>query len=114
MKILLKLFILILCVGCSSSIPESGSMQEIKGRQIDIKNDEGTVIGTFREGDKGKLLYYIQEGGKPLEIGSCSEDVITKKKSPNNSFEVFILEKNCGATVDFATQILLKNELKSR
>jgi hypothetical protein len=77
---------------------------------IVIKDDSGNLFGVIKENFTKQSLLLIQKGQDPIEIGSCSKKIISKKIFLNDSLIAQVSVSNCGATTDYSTKLeLIKN-----
>ena len=110
MSIQLKFILFVILIFNTSIVLGSDNTHVNDGKSIDIKDDSGQVFGALKEGNNGKSLFLIVSGKEPIEIGSCSEDIISEIQTPDSSSKAVVLVKNCGATVDFATHIIFESK----
>jgi hypothetical protein len=75
--------------------------------RITVVDDKGKKNGQFEE--EGGVLFYTDSAGKRDIVGDCSSDVKLRTSNSVNKVAALVVEKNCGATVDFATHVVLKS-----
>jgi len=105
-EFLIKLTQLVVSIFTFVFVPVSMSMDS----SLVIKDDSGKIFGVIKENLTKKSLLLLQKGQEPIEIGSCSTKIISKKVSSNDSLLAQISVSNCGATTDHSTKVeLVKN-----
>ena len=63
------------------------------------------VLAKYLFGAVGALALLVFVGGYVLLDSMCSNQVISKTKSPDGSLEAVVFQRDCGATTDFSTQV---------
>lgn len=72
---------------------------------VEVKADDGTTFGHLRAVPEDRTLVFTPDGGEPMLIGQCADDSIFRVPSPSEVTAAYVFHRNCGATVDFATQV---------
>jgi hypothetical protein len=86
-----------------------GSYAHASGPQtVRITADNGTWIGTLEPSTHGDTLFLVQPDGNRIEAGTCGDSLLQKACSPSRSHVASVSVRKCGATVDFATQVILR------
>jgi hypothetical protein len=73
--------------------------------QVRILAADGTTWGVLHLSPSGETLLLDRPDGSGLEVGSCGNEQRAKVPSPDATFDAVVVERNCGATVDFATRV---------
>ena len=77
-------------------------------QKVRIAADDGTWIGTLERSTQGDTLFLVQPDGNRIEAGTCGDSLLQKASSPSRSHVASVSLRKCGATVDFATQVILR------
>lgn len=77
------------------------------GSRVRIVNTDGTLFGILHSSQGGEALSVTQPNGSEVEVGACSDEEKVKVSSPDGALQALVLERNCGATVDFVSRIML-------
>lgn len=81
--------------------------------RVDISGPDGKVIGSLYERNQPTKELVMEIIGKgPIEALKCEETLISETSNSNGKFTVRVIEKNCGATVNFATHVEISGRIK--
>jgi hypothetical protein len=92
--------------GCSSGQHESASAELPAQPPISVRGDDGRVIGTLASRDHPPQLIFVAPDGQRVTLGECADEV--RQEALGGGGRTARVEvRNCGATVDFATRVLV-------
>ncbi|MEO8604831.1 MAG: hypothetical protein ABI629_19855 [bacterium] len=74
--------------------------------QISVIGDNGLVIGTLTSSEHPPRLIFIPPQGQRLELGQC-HDELRQEALGGSGRSARVEVRNCGATVDVATRVLV-------
>lgn len=77
---------------------------------VEIRSVAGGRFGVLYESPSGDELLLRRRGGEPIVLGSCSVERAAEPRILAGGVEVSVVHRNCGATVEFATQVILAHE----
>ena len=69
----------------------------------------GSAVYTLQASDDGQRLVLVWDGGAEV-IGRCSEKMLQWVDLGHDGLSASVVERNCGATVDYATQVVVEGE----
>ena len=72
--------------------------------------EDGGVSFELKQADSGRSLLMISRG-KQIVVGHCSEESVTAVEDPASDHKASVVVRNCGATTDFATHVVLTNSV---
>ncbi|OFW62680.1 MAG: hypothetical protein A2Y74_00455 [Actinobacteria bacterium RBG_13_63_9] len=93
------LLLLVFLGGASSSAAD--------GPRVRIVNSDGTLFGVLHLSKGGEALSLTQPNGSNVQVGRCANEEKMKVSSPDGTLHALVFERNCGATVDFASRVVL-------
>jgi len=86
------------------------SASAAEGPRVRVVNTDGTLFGILHPSRNGEALSLTQANGSELDVGECADEEKAKVRSPDGKLHALVVERNCGATVDFASRVVLADE----
>lgn len=76
---------------------------------VRILNSDGSLFGVLHVSQSGESLFLSLPDGSEQEVGECGDELKGNSSAPNqHALRVLILQRNCGATVDVASHVVLE------
>lgn len=75
-------------------------------REIKVLNEDGSIYGTIRSSPDGTALI-LRWQGQEKQIGDCEDKPLQETGAEMEGLKAVVYERDCGATVDFATHIAI-------
>jgi len=79
-----------------------------ESKQIPVQDNRGKPLGYIFESDDQKSLMLNSPDQPEFALASCGIKTIKMVSSPQKTFTAKVIEKNCGASTDFATQVVIQ------
>jgi hypothetical protein len=93
-------------LGCSSGARDQQPETAAAPVEIGVRGDDGTAIGTLTSSEHPPRLIFVNPDGRRLELGQCADEV-RQEALGGSGRSARVAVRNCGATVDFATRVLV-------
>ena len=77
---------------------------------VDIHSSTGEKFGTLQESPSREELLLRREDEESIVVGSCSDERVGEPTALPGGGHAVLVYRNCGATVEFATQIVLTHD----
>lgn len=98
-----------LAVACSAhrvSELDPAAQQALDGGALELRGDDGQVLGTLRSHADPPRLVLIQPDGTVVPCGAC-QDQVRQEALGGGGRTARVLQRFCGVTVDLATRVHL-------
>jgi len=77
---------------------------------VDMSSSGSEKFGALQESASGNELLLRRGNGEPIVVGSCSDERAGEPTALSGGGQAFVVYRNCGATVEFATQVVLARD----
>src|SRR5688572_135968 len=88
----------------------SAATETPRGQTVQVRNPDGSLYGTLRLNESGDALLLSWQG-QERPFGECGDEI--RGEATDGPVKAVVYERNCGATVDFATHVALRSSSRT-